>query len=55
MLKLPITLNGDGNENGNKINRSNSQNKQIARAVHFFVHFFAVVLHDYKMNAVLHD
>ena len=20
-----------------------------------FVHFFAVVLHDYKMNAVLHD
>ena len=32
-----------------------SKKKQIARAVHFFVHFFAVVLHDYKMNAVLHD
>ena len=43
-------LNGDGNENGNKINRSN---KKFARAAHFFVHFIAVVF--YKCNAVLHD
>ena len=29
-------LNGEGNENGLKINRSNQQKKQIARAAHFF-------------------
>ena len=29
-------LNGEGNENGIKINRSNKQKKQIARAAHFF-------------------
>ena len=51
-------LNGDGNKNGNKINRSNQQNKKnFARTAHFdplFVHLFAVVLHgDY--NAVLKD
>ena len=47
-------LNGDGTENGNKINRSNQQkNKLFARAAHFFVHFIAVVF--YKYNAVLHD
>ena len=33
-------LNGDGNDNGNKINRSN---KKFARAAHFFVHFIVVV------------
>ena len=27
---------------------------KFARAAHFFVHFFAVVLHDYT-DAVLHD
>ena len=27
-------LNGEGNENGIKINRSNQQKKQIARAAH---------------------
>ena len=37
-------LNGDGNEKGNKINRSNKpKNKLFARAAHFFVHFIAVV------------
>ena len=47
-------LNGDGNENGNKSNRSNQQkNKLFARVAHSFVHFFAVVF--YKCNAVLHD
>ena len=29
-------LNGEGNENGIKINRSNQQKKQIARAAHIF-------------------
>ena len=47
-------LNGDGNENGNKINRSNKQkNKLFAHAAHFFVHFITVVF--YKCNAVLHE
>ena len=46
-------LNGAGSENGNKINRSNSKQKdKLARAAHVFVLFFAVVLLDY--NAVLH-
>ena len=52
-------LKGDVNENGIKINRSNSQkktikqtNKQIARAAHF-LSFFAVVLHNY--NTVMYD
>ena len=42
-------LNGDGNENSNKINRSNKEKKQFAGAAQFFVHFFAVVLHDLKL------
>ena len=29
-------LNGDGNENGIKTNRSNKQKKKIARVAHFF-------------------
>ena len=46
-------LNGAGSENGNKINRSNSKQKdKLGRAAHVFVLFFAVVLLDY--NAVLH-
>ena len=54
-------VNGDGYENGNKINRSNQQKKKkkptkkrkkkFAGAAHLFVHFFAVVLHDY--NAIV--
>ena len=43
----------DGSGNGNKINRSNLSKKNKFALAHFFVHFFAVVLHDY--NAVLHD
>ena len=40
-------LNGEGNEGGNKINKSNYPQKsnKFARATHFFVHLFAVVLH----------
>ena len=40
-------LSGEGNENGEKNNnRPNYQKSNFARAAHFFVHFFAVVLHD---------
>ena len=40
-------LSGDGNENSQKNSRSNYQKKNnFAPAAHFFVHFFAVVLHD---------
>ena len=40
-------LRSEGNENGKKnSNRSNEQKSNFARAAHFFVHFFAVVLHD---------
>jgi len=46
-------LNGDGNEDGNKINRSKWQKNKFAGAAPFFVHFFAVVLDD--CSAVLHD
>ena len=35
-------LNGDGNENGNKI--------KFSRAAHIFGHFFAVVLHDWYIS-----
>ena len=49
-------LNGDGNENGIKINRPNKQKKnKFALEAYFFVHFFAVVLHDYNPDAVSHD
>ena len=30
--------------------RSNQQKSNFARAAHFFVHFFAVVLHDYNVK-----
>ena len=61
-------LNGDGNENGIKINRSNYQKKTnctcstlfflISKKTnlhvqHSLLSFFVVVLHDY--NAVLYD
>ena len=52
--KNRVMLNGYSNENGIEINRSNRQKAKFARAAHFFVHFFAVVLHDYT-DAVLHD
>ena len=38
-------LSGESNENSEK-NRSNDQKIKFARAAHFFVYFFAVVLHD---------
>ena len=39
-------LNGDGNENGQKIKWSNKQKQKTSLHVtaHFFVHFFAVVV-----------
>ena len=44
-------LSGEGNENGEKNNnRSNYQKSNFARAAHFFVHFFAVVLYDYNVK-----
>ena len=40
-------LSGQGNENGEKNNnKSNMQKNNFARAPLFFLHFFAVVLHD---------
>ena len=45
-------VNGDSNENGIKINRSNYQ-KKIWTCSALFLPFFAVVLHDY--NAVCTD
>ena len=41
-------LTGDGNEKCQKINRALSE-KNFARAAHFFVHFFAIVLHDFNV------
>ena len=43
--------NGDDNENGKKklIGLISKQNNFV-RAAHFFVHFFAVVLHDYNVK-----
>ena len=45
-------LSGEGNENGEKKNnRSNYQQKATLHVLHtFFVHFFAVVLHDYNVK-----
>ena len=47
-------LSGDGNKNSpKKPSRSNKQKKKKAlhaRAAQFFVHFFAVVLHDYNVK-----
>ena len=39
-------LTGDGNEKCNK----KSIKKKFARAAHFFVHFFAIVLHDFNVR-----
>ena len=46
-------LNGDSNEDGNKICRSTSNKTNLHVQPPFFVQFFAIVLHD--RNAVLHD
>ena len=47
-------LNGDGNKNGNKINRSQlAKNKKQICTCSTLVHIVAVVLHDY--NGILHD
>ena len=48
-------LSGEVNENGknkaNINNRANYQKNDLARAAHFFiVHFFAVVLHDVRLQ-----
>ena len=43
--RLPFGANwddADGNEDRQKNNRFNKQNKNFARASHFFVHFFPV-------------
>ena len=47
--KKSLMLNDDNNENGiKKINTSNQQKKQFRTCSTLFVHFFAVVLHDYN-------
>ena len=42
-------LNGEGSVNGIKINKSKYQKNKFARAARSFVHFFAIVLHDYNV------
>ena len=41
-------LNSDSNESGKKV--LFRKNKDFARAVHFFVNFYAVVLHDFSVK-----
>ena len=44
-------LSGEGNENGEKNNNRSSWQKKTLHLQHTcFVHFFAVVLHDYKVK-----
>ena len=45
-------LSGKGNENGEKTIGQTLKPKKnnFARAAHFFVHFFAVVLHDFNVK-----
>ena len=46
-------LSGEGMQRRRTVknnNRSNQQKSNFARAAHFFVHFFAVVLHDYNVK-----
>ena len=44
-------LSGKGNKNGEKtIGLLNYQKNKFACASHFFVHFFAAVLHNNKMK-----
>ena len=50
MLSGEVNENGKKNNNNNN-NRSNYQKSDFARAAHFFiVHFFAVVLHDVRLQ-----
>ena len=55
MLKLNIkssNASGEGKENGKKttIGLISKNKKNFAPAAHFFVHLFAVVLHDNKVK-----
>ena len=44
-------LSGEGNENGEKTTIGlRKKPNNFARAAHFFVHFFAVVLQDYNVK-----
>ena len=44
-------LSGEGNENGEKTTIGLISNKETLQVQHtFFVHFFAVVLHDYNVK-----
>ena len=44
-------LSGEGNENGEKTTIGLTSNKETLQVQHtFFVHFFAVVLHDYNVK-----
>ena len=44
-------LTGDGNEKCKKKSIGlKSEKKKFARAAHFFVHFFAIVLDDFKVR-----
>ena len=44
-------LNSDNNENNKKsIDLISKKKKPFARVAHFFVHFLAVVLHDYNVK-----
>ena len=44
-------LSGKGNEKGERTTMGLiSKKSNFARAAHFFVHFFAVVLHDYNLK-----
>ena len=47
-------LNGDGNENGKKINSSNQRKNNFPRARHFFLHFFAAVYEASSLLRRLH-
>ena len=43
-------LSGEGNENGEKKTIGLISKKATMRVQHTFVHFFAVVLHDYNVK-----
>ena len=44
-------LTGDGNEKCKKKSIGlKSEKKKFARAAHFFVHFFVIVLHDFNVR-----
>ena len=48
-MESRVMLNGDSNDNGKKNQLVLvAPQKTFPRATHFFVHFFAVNLHDYN-------